>query len=86
MGAPVPRIMPIPRMVNLPSYKFLFTEERNNTKWYFVRIYKVEAVEWLKSQPQSDWLMQRGRHDKDIQEKRYMMCEQLYMIFKLRWS
>lgn len=89
MGAPVPRIMPMPQVIKPPPYKFIAEINRNESKWYQVRAYHPKVMSWIRSQSVDDWLEEHGRLDQNgygIDGKRFVMIESLYMMFKLTWG
>ena len=89
MGAPVPRIIPIPRVTKPPKYKFIAEINRNESKWYRIRAYHPDVMSWIRSQSVDGWLEEHGRLDQNgygIDGKRFVMIESLYMMFKLKWS
>ena len=90
MTAPVPRIMPKPKVWDKPPpFKLLETHPRQGKQWYRIRAYHPNVMQWIRSQPDSEWLEEHGRLDDagyGIDGKRFTMCEQLYMIFALRWT
>jgi len=85
----VPRIMARPKVLKPPPFKFLNTHTRRGAKWYRIRTYHVPVMEWIRSRPTEEWLEEHGRLDTagyGIDGRKFTMCEQLYMIFALRWS
>lgn len=90
MGAPVPRIMPIPRAKSpIPKYKFIAEINRNESKWYRIRAYHPDVMTWIRSQSVNEWIEEHGRLDQNgygIDGKKFVISKELYMMFKLTWG
>jgi len=72
-----------------PPFKFVSTVDRQSTVWYHVRAYHVPVMQWIVTQDPDLWIEQYGRLDQSgyfIDGKQYVLHEQLYTIFAMKWS
>ena len=89
MNIRTPYIIPRPVVVPPPYYKLLQVVHRNDEPWYMIRCYRAPMIDWVRTQPEDQWLRVHGRLDDagyEIDGKRYVVNKELFLMFSLRWG